>query len=149
MSEVIVRNKLSFLDADLEDIKKKIMQESKKGVIDWSLEKCNKIEILYKKWMICAEEHRDIPFVPNKDIDIFWHFHILHTKKYMADCEKYFGRYIHHNPHLVNTDEMKANRRKSKEIFLKKLGINEDEIRWEACFWEPDPDEEDECSKCD
>lgn len=37
MSEVIVRNKLSFLDADLEDIKKKIMQESKKGVIDWSL----------------------------------------------------------------------------------------------------------------
>lgn len=74
--------------------------------------------------MICAEEHREIPFVLNKDIDIFWHFQILHTKQYMEYCQKYFGRHIHHNHHLVDTDEMKANHRKSKEIFLQKLGVD-------------------------
>ena len=149
MNEVVALQTMSFLNADLEKVKKKIMQESKKGVIDWSLKKCNDVEILYKKWMICAEEHREMPFVPNKDIDIFWHFHILHTKQYMEDCERYFGRYIHHNPHLVDTDEMKENRRKSKEIFLQKLGVDAEGMDWQACFWEPDPDEKDECSKCD
>ena len=72
MSEFFIESKISFLDADLDNVRKKIMQESKKGVLDWNLEKCKKIETLYKKWMICAEENREMPFVPNKDIDIFY-----------------------------------------------------------------------------
>lgn len=31
-------------------------------------------------------------------IDIVWHTHILFTKKYHADCQKLFGRYLHHLP---------------------------------------------------
>lgn len=39
---------MSFLNGNLGKVKIKIMQESKKGVIDWSLKKCNDVEMLYK-----------------------------------------------------------------------------------------------------
>lgn len=35
---------------------------------------------------------------PSKDIDEFWHYHILDTKKYHNDCENIFGYYLHHQP---------------------------------------------------
>ena len=38
--------------------------------------------------------------MPSKDIDIFWHTHILDTQKYMADCETLFGKYFHHFPYF-------------------------------------------------
>jgi hypothetical protein len=38
--------------------------------------------------------------VPSKEIDIFWHTHILDTQKYMSDCENLFGKYIHHFPYF-------------------------------------------------
>ncbi len=35
------------------------------------------------------------------DLDQFWHQHILDTAKYANDCNRLFGRMIHHNPHIV------------------------------------------------
>jgi hypothetical protein len=35
------------------------------------------------------------------DLDQFWHQHILDTARYAADCDRLFGRMIHHNPHVV------------------------------------------------
>ncbi len=32
------------------------------------------------------------------EIDLFWHEHILDTKKYKQDCEMVFGRFLHHVP---------------------------------------------------
>ena len=40
----------------------------------------------------------DEVLVPTKDMDEFWHMHILHTKFYMKDCQNLFGRYLHHTP---------------------------------------------------
>lgn len=42
---------------------------------------------------------------PTPIIDEVWHDHILHTRKYMQDCQNIAGRYIHHQPYIV---EMKA-----------------------------------------
>lgn len=35
---------------------------------------------------------------PLKDVDAVWHYHILRTQKYFADCEAVFGYYLHHFP---------------------------------------------------
>lgn len=35
---------------------------------------------------------------PPPDIDVFWHEHILDTRKYDADCRSVFGTFLHHDP---------------------------------------------------
>ena len=37
-------------------------------------------------------------FSPSIEIDEFWHYHILDTKKYHDDCINIFGSYLHHEP---------------------------------------------------
>ena len=45
---------------------------------------------------------------PSEDIDEFWHYHILDTKKYHQDCFKIFGCYRHHNPYFGFGDNKPA-----------------------------------------
>ncbi len=35
---------------------------------------------------------------PSTKLDGMWHHFILHTKDYKNFCERYIGRFIHHNP---------------------------------------------------
>ena len=37
---------------------------------------------------------------PSKDVDKFWHGHILDTLKYAEDCERVFGYFLHHFPYF-------------------------------------------------
>jgi putative hemolysin len=37
---------------------------------------------------------------PLVDVDTFWHYHILDTMKYAADCEQAFGYFLHHYPYV-------------------------------------------------
>ena len=69
----------------------------------------------------------DQTIVPTKDIDIFWHYHILDTRKYMEDCDKIFGSYFHHFPYFGSRGkEDKANFEKTfliaQESFKKHFG---------------------------
>ncbi len=41
----------------------------------------------------------------SKDVDNLWHSFILFTKNYSSFCDKYRGKFIHHNP---RTDEMQT-----------------------------------------
>lgn len=52
---------------------------------------------------------------PPEKIDACWHEFILYTKDYAAFCEKYFGRFIHHNPRRV-TDPPKDGARPRKTL---------------------------------
>lgn len=36
--------------------------------------------------------------VPINDADLFWHMHLMDTKKYAQDCHTLFGRFLHHVP---------------------------------------------------
>jgi len=81
---------------DLEPIKFKLIAEH-----DWKLELADKVEKQYKQYLFLtetAETEDGIP--PTKLIDEFWHQHILDTKKYAEDCERIFGRFIHHFPYF-------------------------------------------------
>jgi hypothetical protein len=54
----------------------------------------------YRRFLFLVKLYPEKMIVPTKDIDLFWHTHILDTKKYMMDCESLFGGYFHHFPYF-------------------------------------------------
>src|SRR6188768_1048472 len=53
---------------------------------------------LYKNFLYLQKKHYPHSLVPTREIDEFWHNHILYTQQYMHDCEGIFGFYLHHVP---------------------------------------------------
>jgi hypothetical protein len=77
----------------------------------WSREQADRIERSYKRYLILNAKYREMTLVPDHDTDHFWHMHILDTRKYAADCEAIFGRFLHHFPYLGLGDEDDAKAR--------------------------------------
>jgi hypothetical protein len=83
---------------DLEPIKVKLMhEESGEG---WTLERANAVEFEYRRFLILMKKFPDEQTAPLVDVDTFWHYHILDTMKYAADCEAVFGHFLHHFPYI-------------------------------------------------
>ncbi len=83
---------------DLEPIKFLLVQpETGPG---WSIEQVQVQETWYRRFLYLVCLHPEKTIVPTRDIDTFWHIHILDSRKYMADCETLFGRYFHHFPYF-------------------------------------------------
>jgi len=85
---------------DLESIKLRVMDpELGEG---WTREYAESIERAYRNYLTMLVKHpEDVgDIVVSKDVDEFWHAHILHTMKYTEDCERVFGTYLHHNPDI-------------------------------------------------
>jgi len=88
---------------DLTPIKGKLMHAaSGEG---WTLEKANAVEREYRRFLCLSVAFPDESIVPLVDVDTFWHYHILDTMKYAADCEQAFGYFLHHCPYLGLGDE--------------------------------------------
>lgn len=64
----------------------------------WQPELAVMCEKLYKRFLWLLVKYSDKHLVPTRDIDEFWHNHILHTQNYTNDCLALLGRYIHHSP---------------------------------------------------
>jgi hypothetical protein len=93
-------NELSkaITELDLSPIKFKLMHaESGEG---WSQEKTNAVEKEYRRFLCLMKLYPDEDSAPTMDVDAFWHYHILDTMKYAADCEKVFGYFLHHYPYV-------------------------------------------------
>ncbi len=85
---------------DLESVKQRVMDaELGEG---WTREYAESVEGAYRNYLTMLVKHPEAfeDIVVSKDVDEFWHTHILHTMKYTEDCEKVFGKYLHHNPHV-------------------------------------------------
>jgi hypothetical protein len=83
---------------DLEPIKVKLMHaESGEG---WSLQRANAVEFEYRRFLILMKKFPNEQTAPLVDVDTFWHYHILDTMKYAADCDAVFGHFLHHFPYL-------------------------------------------------
>ena len=83
---------------DLEPMKLRMMDpELGEG---WTREYAESIERAYRNYLTVLVKHPEDTedIVVSKDVDEFWHAHILHTMKYTDDCERVFGTYLHHNP---------------------------------------------------
>lgn len=83
---------------DLEPIKIKLM-DADEGP-GWSQEKAEAVEVSYKQFLALSGKYPERSIVPTKDIDMFWHYHILDTRKYAADCQRIFGYFLHHFPYF-------------------------------------------------
>lgn len=66
----------------------------------WSYQECERIEWKYKMFLKLIYLYPNETIVPDKEIDTFWHYHILDTKDYIAVTNRIFGHYIHHYPYF-------------------------------------------------
>jgi hypothetical protein len=88
----------AVMQLDLEPIKMKLMhRESGEG---WSLDKANAVEKEYRRFLCLMKMYPQDAIAPLVDVDTFWHYHILDTMKYAADCEQAFGYFVHHYPYV-------------------------------------------------
>jgi hypothetical protein len=83
---------------DLDPIKVKLMDaEDGQG---WTREYAERMEVAYKRFLTLLVTHPETTIAPTKEIDKFWHAHILDTMKYADDCLRVFGYFLHHFPYF-------------------------------------------------
>ena len=83
---------------DLDPIKVKLMDpEEGQG---WSREYVDQMAIEYKRFLTLSVKYPEETIAPSKDVDKFWHGHILDTMKYAEDCQNVFGYFLHHFPYF-------------------------------------------------
>src|SRR5438128_3291216 len=116
---------------DLEPIKLRVM-DSELGE-GWTREYAESIERAYRNYLIILAKHpEDVEeIVVSKDVDEFWHTHILHTMKYTEDCERVFGTYLHHNPRVgertpADIEKKTALAQKTQRLYQREFGDRQD-----------------------
>jgi len=83
---------------DLGPIKFKLMHpEEGEG---WTRAFAEHMETQYKRYLTLVAKYPREAIAPDRDVDRFWHAHILDTRKYIDDCERVFGFYLHHFPYF-------------------------------------------------
>lgn len=127
ITEIENKTEENIMSLDLSMIKLKL--EDKEEGQGWEAEFCNEAEIEYKRFLILKWENPNADIVPNGVIDKFWHQHILDTEKYAQDCNRLFGKFIHHYPYFGMNGEKDAKDLKdafeyTKELYKKKFGEN-------------------------
>ena len=101
----------TIFELDLDPIKVKLMhKESGEG---WTREQVDAVEFEYRRFLCLMKLFPHEQTAPLFDVDIFWHYHILDTMKYAADCEQIFGYFLHHFPYtgLRGEDDEAAHER--------------------------------------
>ncbi len=87
----------AIADLNLEPIKNKLMDaESGEG---WSRAKAEAMDLEYRRFLHLMYTFPNQSASPTKAVDTFWHYHILDTQKYAADCDDVFGCFMHHDPY--------------------------------------------------
>jgi hypothetical protein len=91
---------------DLTMVGRKIMDpEEGEG---WAPEFTAMVEKRYRRFLYMTLAYPNRSIVPTKDIDAFWHQHILDTRAYAQDCERVFGQFLHHFPYFGMRGEADA-----------------------------------------
>lgn len=83
---------------DLTMVKQKLM-DADEGQ-GWSSHYATHVEQRYRRYLCMIALKPEVQHVPGRDIDLFWHQHILDTRAYAQDCDRVFGEFIHHFPYL-------------------------------------------------
>ena len=94
-----VRQMCKAIEAlDLGPVKFKLM-DPQEGE-GWTRQLVEHMEMRYKRYLTLVAKYPHEAIAPDKDVDKFWHAHILDTRKYIDDCESVFGFYLHHFPYF-------------------------------------------------
>ena len=112
---------------DLEPVKLRVMDaELGEG---WTREYADSIEVAYKNYLTMLVKYQDHAedILLSEDVDEFWHTHILQTIKYTDDCERVFGNFLHHEPHVGERTPADMERRsvlaeKTRQLYAREFG---------------------------
>jgi hypothetical protein len=112
---------------DLEPVKLRVMDaELGEG---WTREYADSIALAYKNYLTMLVKHQDHAeeILLNRDVDEFWHTHILQTIKYTEDCEQVFGNFLHHSPHIgerspADLEKRVALAEKTRKLYQREFG---------------------------
>lgn len=66
----------------------------------WTYQECENAEWKYKMFLKLIYLYPNESVVPDREMDKFWHYHILDTRDYITITSKIFGKYIHHYPYF-------------------------------------------------
>ena len=95
----------------------------------WTREYAEGIERGYRTYLTMLAKYPDHAedILLSKDVDEFWHTHILQTIKYTEDCETVFGKYLHHAPHIGEVTSADKERRvalaeKTRRLYQQEFG---------------------------
>lgn len=85
----------------------------------------------YKNFLWLKKKYPQYKVVPTREIDEFWHNHILHTQQYFKDCLAIFGRYFHHRPAAEdeNKEALAQAYLRTKALYLAEFGEAMDVIK--------------------
>ena len=126
-------------EIDLEMVKMK-MTDPDEGA-GWTAEQCDDAEVEYKRFLALCRQfpHPTYSIVPNKIMEMMWHYHILDTRAYGRDCDKVFGRYFHHYPYFgMRGEEDATNLRhafdKTKGLYRAAFGERMDRTEMQRCW---------------
>lgn len=110
---------------DLTMVKLKLMDpEEGQG---WSQDFADRAEVRYRRFLSMLYVHREGSIVPTKDIDAFWHQHILDTRAYARDCAEVFGEFVHHFPYFgmrgdTDAQNLLSSFETTKQIYTEAFG---------------------------
>src|SRR5882672_3480834 len=121
----------SIRSLDLESVKIRLMDpELGEG---WTREYAEGIEQGYRNYLTMLAKYQDDAedILLSKDVDEFWHTHILQTIKYTEDCETVFGKYLHHAPHIGEVTAADIEKRialaeKTRRLYQREFGGAQD-----------------------
>ena len=115
----------AIAELDLEPVKTKLMHVSGEG---WSRATVDALDVEYRRFLYLMYAFPDEQAAPSVAVDTFWHYHILDTAKYAADCDSTFGRFMHHYPDLglesapeAGAEERGGNR--MRELYERTFGV--------------------------
>lgn len=66
----------------------------------WDRQRAAAAERDYRRFLFLVKCYPGQTIAPRPDADVVWHYHILDTRKYAADCAALFGYFLHHVPDL-------------------------------------------------
>lgn len=114
---ILSSSKFSALDLDLSLVISKLELEG------YEKDFLKELGLQYKRFLLLCQKYPNEFLVPTKGIDLIWHTHILFTKQYHEDCNKIFGKYLHHTPSLGIDVDM--NQSFQKTLFLYEIEFSE------------------------
>lgn len=123
---------------DFSMIKEKLCKSEEQCGHGWEQQRADEAIAWYRKFLKLAVL-TDAYIVPTKDIDQVWHTAILFTRKYAEDCQKVYGRFLHHQPTIGQGDNHE-DVEETINLFIKHFGESPmDKLHW-CCF--------NNCSQC-
>lgn len=95
---------------------------------DWTENQRQRSQQRYERWLRLKQMYPRQRLAPTRDIDLFWHLHMLAPVAYHRDCMRNFGRLMDHDGGF-GKGEGEASR--LREVFLATGAL------WEQVYGEP------------